>query len=56
LAFAAICFVAYLPFLIVLGGILRSYVGSAWTLTFLRLTAPAASIGQEPGEPLPEAL
>ena len=56
LVFAAICFVAYLPFLIVLGGILRSYVGSAWTLTFLRLTAPAASIGQEPGEPLPEAL
>jgi len=51
LAFAAICFVAYLPFLIVLSGILRSYVGSAWTLTFMRLTAPAAQLEQEPLEP-----
>jgi hypothetical protein len=55
LAVAAICFAAYLPFLFVLSGILRSYVGSAWTLTFLRLTAPAAPLDQEPLEPLPEA-
>jgi len=54
-ALAALCFVAYLPFLIVLSGILRSYVGSAWTLTFLRLTASDAPINQEPLEPLPEA-
>lgn len=55
LAVAAICFAAYLPFLFVLSGILRSYVGSAWTLTFLRLTAPAAPLDQEPLEALPEA-
>lgn len=34
-----LCLVAYLPVLIVLGGILKSYVSSAWTLTYLRLTA-----------------
>ena len=55
LSVAAICFAAYLPFLFVLSGILRSYVGSAWTLTFLRLTAPAAPLDQEPLEPLAEA-
>lgn len=37
---AAICFTAYLPFLLVLGGALRSYIGTAWTLTYLRLTRP----------------
>jgi hypothetical protein len=33
-----LCFVAYLPVFLVLNGILRGYTGSAWTLTFLRLT------------------
>lgn len=37
-AVAALCFVAYLPVLIVLGGILRSYVNTAWTLTYMQLT------------------
>lgn len=37
LAIAALCFVLYLPILIALGGAVRSYIGSAWTLTFLRL-------------------
>jgi len=37
-AIAALCFVAYLPVLIVLGGILRSYVNTAWTLTYLQIT------------------
>jgi hypothetical protein len=37
---AAICFTAYLPFLLVFAGALRSYIGSAWTLTYLRLTRP----------------
>jgi len=32
--------ICYLPFLIVLGGMLRSYTQSGWTLTFLRLTQP----------------
>jgi hypothetical protein len=54
LAVAAVCFVAYLPFLILLSGIMRSYVGSAWTLTFLRLTS-TPEVGDEP-EALPEAV
>ncbi|MEN8172810.1 MAG: hypothetical protein ABFS03_08000 [Chloroflexota bacterium] len=41
-AVAALCFMAYLPFLIVLGGILRSYINTAWTLTYLELTTEAA--------------
>jgi hypothetical protein len=35
---AALCFVVYLPVLLVLGGIVRAYVGAAWSLTYLRLT------------------
>ncbi len=38
IATALLCFVGYLPFLIVLGGILRAYIQSAWTLTYLQLT------------------
>lgn len=37
---AALCFVAWLPFAIVLNGILQTYIKSAWTLTYLRLTRP----------------
>lgn len=51
-ALAVMCCIAYLPILLVLSGILRSYVGSAWTLTFLRLTNKPPAI-PEP-EPLPE--
>jgi len=40
---AGLCFVAYLPVLIVLQGILNAYIGSAWTLTYMRLTAPKES-------------
>jgi hypothetical protein len=32
------CICLYLPVLLFLNGILQSYIGSAWTLTFLRLT------------------
>jgi hypothetical protein len=54
LVISLVCCAAYLPVLILLSGILRSYVGSAWTLTFLRLTKPA-QISPEPlPEPLPE--
>lgn len=35
---SAICFVAYLPVLLILGGALRAYIESSWTLTYLRLT------------------
>ncbi len=34
---SAICFIGYLPILLILSGILRAYIESAWTLTFLRL-------------------
>ncbi len=48
LAVAGLCFVGYLPILVVLGGILRAYIQSAWTLTYMQLT-------QTPGEPVEEA-
>jgi hypothetical protein len=34
-----ICFVGYLPILIVLNGILQTFLYGSWTLTYLRLTA-----------------
>jgi hypothetical protein len=37
---AGLCFVVYLPVLLLLSGILRAYIDSAWTLTYLRLTHP----------------
>jgi hypothetical protein len=48
---SGICCVAYLPVLIVLSGILKAYIESAWTLTYLRLTT-----GSPEPEPMPEAL
>lgn len=44
---SGVLFLVYLPFLLVLSGILRSYVESAWTLTYLRLTAKPATITVE---------
>jgi len=44
LIFALVCFVAYLPVLLVLSGILRGYIETAWTLTFLRLAAKPAEL------------
>jgi len=46
-----LCVVLYLPVLLVLSGILRAYIGSSWTLTYLRLTGrtpvpPAAEMPQ----------
>jgi hypothetical protein len=35
-------FIVYLPFLLILSGILRGYTSSAWTLTYLRLTHKTA--------------
>jgi hypothetical protein len=37
---AGLCFVAYLPVLILLTGILTAYLQSAWTLTYMRLATP----------------
>lgn len=42
---AGICLAAYLPVLLVLSGILNAFTHSAWTLTYLRLTRPAAPAG-----------
>lgn len=38
LGISLLCLVLYLPVLLVLNGALRSYIGSAWTLTYMRLT------------------
>jgi hypothetical protein len=57
---SALCCVAYLPVLIVVNGIIRAYIGTAWTLTYLRLTK--GPVVDEPselpsGEPVdPETL
>jgi hypothetical protein len=46
---AGVAFICYLPILIVLGGILQTWVMSAWTLAYRQLT------GREPGaaKPMP---
>jgi len=56
LAIGGICFLIYLPVLIVAGGILKAYVQSAWTLTFLRVTGRGPNpeiVSSEPEAPLP---
>ena len=49
---SGLCCAANLPVLIVVSGIIRAYIGSAWTLTFLRLTRGAAV--EKSAELLPE--
>jgi hypothetical protein len=54
---AGLCLVVYLPVLILLSGILRAYISSAWTLTYMRLTRrPAPSTPDTPLEPIPPAV
>jgi hypothetical protein len=43
-AITLICLVFYIPIAIVLNGILQSYIGTAWTLTFLRLTGRQSEV------------
>ena len=45
---AGICFCLYLPVIILFSGLLRAYISTAWTLTYLRLTT-----GQNLPEPVP---
>ena len=45
---AGLCLVAYLPVWLLLTGILTSYVESAWTLTYLRLTSKPATLDLAP--------
>ena len=47
---AGVCLAGYLPVLIVLNGILSAYIHTAWTLTYLRLTAPAVVLAELPSE------
>jgi hypothetical protein len=50
---ALACCAVYLPFLLVLNGILMSYLQSAWTLTFMRLTRPKPSAASTPSTESP---
>jgi hypothetical protein len=45
---AGLCFLAYLPVLLVLSGILRAYIDTAWTLTYMRLTNKQVAPPLEP--------
>jgi hypothetical protein len=45
---SGLLFLVYLPILLLLSGVLRSYTSSAWTLTYLRLTT-------KPSQPLIDA-
>jgi hypothetical protein len=52
LIIAGLLFVAYLPVLLLLSGILRAYTSSAWTLTYIRLsTKPLQSEIEAPQTP-----
>jgi hypothetical protein len=55
LLISGLCCAIYLPVLIVISGIIRAYIGTAWTLTFLRLTqkGSGAILPQEPADPDP---
>jgi hypothetical protein len=53
LAIGGICFLIYLPVLILASGIIKAYVQSAWTLTFLRVTGSGSA--SEPVPAVPEA-
>ncbi|HEY6072262.1 MAG TPA: hypothetical protein VIV15_02455, partial [Anaerolineales bacterium] len=57
LLIAGVISLLYLPVLIFLRGILATFKGSAWTLTYLRLTSPAAPVEilPPPAEPPVEA-
>jgi hypothetical protein len=48
LILAGVCVVAYLPILIVVNGILESWMTAAWTLAYQQLTRPAAAPGLAP--------
>ncbi|HEX9797413.1 MAG TPA: hypothetical protein VGA52_10520, partial [Anaerolineales bacterium] len=45
---AALCFVLYLPVLIVLSGVIQTYLYGAWTVTYRRLTGRTGAALPEP--------
>jgi hypothetical protein len=52
---SGLLFLLYLPVLLLLSGILRSYTSSAWTLTFMKLTNKPSLSSLETSTP-PEEL
>jgi hypothetical protein len=51
----AVMFCCFTPIVIVLKGVLQSYIGSVWTLTFLRLTkSQPAEDDHQMVSPMPE--
>jgi hypothetical protein len=53
---AATCFVCLLPLWLLLTGVLRAYITSAWTLAFLRLTGKSRPTPTSLVEALPDPL
>lgn len=51
-----LCCTAYLPVMILLAGILRSYIITSWTLTYLQLAGPAQKVPVEAPEVEPAPL
>lgn len=53
LIFSGVCFAVYLPFLLVLVGIMRSYIITSWTLSYLRWSGktPSKPAVMPPAEP-----
>jgi len=52
---AGLCFVAYLPVLIVLGGVLETWITSAWTLAYRQFIRPLAAPGAQSAPLAPAA-
>ncbi len=52
---AGLCFVAYLPVLIVLGGVLETWITSAWTLAYRQFIRPMAAPGAQSAPLAPAA-
>ena len=52
---AGLCFVAYLPVLIVLGGVLETWITSAWTLAYRQFVRPMAAPGAQSAPLAPAA-
>jgi hypothetical protein len=52
---AGLCFVAYLPVLIVLGGVLETWITSAWTLAYRQFIRPMATPGAQSAPLAPAA-
>jgi hypothetical protein len=48
---AVLCFLAYLPVLLVLSGILQTWITAAWTLAYQQFTRPAAAPGMQAPPP-----